>query len=81
MKRKTSKQFRTDLRFAVNEEYFRLSAELMTLIKRGVHPKSERITKLDVESVATNIGIPTLRKLSYEQFQKQLQQLDAKLNS
>lgn len=53
----------------------------MALIKRGVHPKSARITKLDVESVAINIGVPALRKLSYEQFQKQLQQLDTKLNS
>ena len=72
MKRKTSKQTRNELQFAVNEEYARLLTELIDLIKRGVYPKRERIRKIDVELVGANIGISALRKLSYEEFKKQL---------
>ena len=72
MKRKTRKQTKNDMQFAVNEEYARLLTELIDLIKRGVYPKRERIRKIDVEMVGANIGISALRKLNYEEFKKQL---------
>jgi len=74
LKRKTRAQIKNDLQFVISEEYVRLSTELITLIKRGVYPKSEHIKMSDVELVATNVGLPTLKKLTYENFKKQLAQ-------
>ena len=74
MKRKTRAQIKNDLQFIINEEYVRLSTELITLTKRGVYPKSERIKRSDVKLVATNVGLPTLKKLTYEDFRKELAQ-------
>ena len=72
MKRKTRKQTKNDLQLIIGEEYARLLTELITLVKQGVYPKRERIRKIDVELVGANIGISALRKLTYEEFKKQL---------
>ena len=72
MKRRTSKQTKNDLQLTIDEEYARLLTELISLIRRGVYPKREHIRKVDVELVGANIGISALRKLTYEEFKKQL---------
>ena len=74
MKRKTRAQIKNDLQFIINEEYVRLSTELIALTKRGVYSKRERIKRSDVKLVATNVGLPTLKKLTYEDFRKELAQ-------
>jgi len=39
-----------------------------------VYSKRERIKRSDVKLVATNVGLPTLKKLTYEDFRKELAQ-------
>jgi len=72
MKRKTRAQIKKDLQLTLNEEYVRLSAELIDLMKCGVCPKSEWIKKSDVVTVGTYIGVPKLKKLDYLSFRNEL---------